>query len=72
MGLPVAFNLAKTMLEKHEVEGWVHLDHGDSYELAAECLNIGFDSVMIDASEKPFNENIEITKTAKNLLFRMR
>ena len=67
MGLPVAFNLAKTMLEKHEVEGWVHLDHGDSYELAAECLDIGFDSVMIDASEKPFDENIEITKKVVKL-----
>lgn len=61
MGLPVAYKLAKSMLEYHGVEGWIHLDHGDSYELAAQCLDIGFDSVMIDASEKPFEENIAIT-----------
>ena len=49
MGLPVAFNLAKTMLDYHGVEGWIHLDHGESYELAAQCLDISFGSVMIDA-----------------------
>lgn len=67
MGLSVAFNLARTMLHKHGVEGWIHLDHGDSYELAAECLDIGFDSVMIDASEQTFSENIAITKKVVKL-----
>ncbi len=61
MSLPAAFNLAKTMLNHHGVEGWVHLDHGNSYELAARCLDIGFDSVMIDASEQPFKDNIAVT-----------
>ncbi|MEZ4810677.1 MAG: class II fructose-bisphosphate aldolase [Allomuricauda sp.] len=61
MGLKVAFNMAKSMLDKHGVEGWVHLDHGNSYELAAQCLDVGFDSVMIDASEQPFEDNIAIT-----------
>jgi fructose-bisphosphate aldolase class II/tagatose 1,6-diphosphate aldolase GatY/KbaY len=61
MGLPVAVQMAKSMLAYHGVEGWVHLDHGDSYELVAQCLDAGFDSVMIDASEKPFQENIAIT-----------
>ncbi|MBV6639407.1 MAG: class II fructose-bisphosphate aldolase family protein [Cyclobacteriaceae bacterium] len=67
MGLPVAYNLARTMLEKHQVEGWVHLDHGDSYELAAQCLDIGFDSVMIDASEQPFEDNIALTRKVVKL-----
>ncbi|MEW2923131.1 class II fructose-bisphosphate aldolase [Muricauda sp. ANG21] len=61
MGLPVAYQLAKSMLEHHDVQGWVHLDHGDSYDLVAQCLDIGFDSVMIDASEQSFKDNIEIT-----------
>lgn len=67
MGLPVAFKLAKSMLAYHGVEGWVHLDHGDSYEIAAKCLDVGFDSVMIDASEKPFEENIAITRKVVEL-----
>ena len=40
----------------------VHLDHGDSFELCKSCIDGGFTSVMIDASSKPFAENIEITK----------
>ena len=40
----------------------VHLDHGDSFELCKSCVDGGFTSVMIDASSKPFEENIEITK----------
>ncbi len=67
MGLPVAFNLAKSMMTYHGVEGWVHLDHGDTYELVAQCLDVGFDSVMIDASEKPFKENIAITSKVVKL-----
>ena len=40
----------------------LHLDHGDSYELCKDCIDMGFSSVMIDASSKPFEENIEISK----------
>ena len=60
MGLQIAVNLARTGLRQYGVEGWVHLDHGGSLELVQQCLDAGFDSVMIDASEKPFSENIEI------------
>lgn len=67
MGLPVAFKLAKTMLDYHGVEGWIHLDHGDSYELVAQCLDVGFDSVMIDASEQSFQDNIAITSKVVKL-----
>ncbi|MBK8088838.1 MAG: class II fructose-bisphosphate aldolase [Chitinophagaceae bacterium] len=67
MGLPIAANLARTMLNYYNVQGWLHLDHGDSYELAADCLDAGFDSVMIDASEKSFDENIRITKSVVKL-----
>jgi fructose-bisphosphate aldolase class II len=40
----------------------LHLDHGDSYELCMDCIDGGFTSVMIDASSKPLDENIAITK----------
>lgn len=36
----------------------MHLDHGDSYELAVECLNAGYSSVMIDGSRLSFEDNI--------------
>lgn len=40
----------------------VHLDHGDSFDLCKSCIDGGFTSVMIDASGKPFAENIAVTK----------
>lgn len=67
LGLQVAKDMASAMLGSLNVEGWIHLDHGDSYELAASCLDAGFDSVMIDASEKSFSENVEITKRVVKL-----
>ncbi len=40
----------------------LHLDHGDSYELCKECVDMGFSSVMIDGSSLPYEENIALTK----------
>ena len=41
----------------------LHLDHGDSFEICKSCIDGGFTSVMIDASSKSFEENIELTRT---------
>lgn len=67
LGLPVAMELAELMLKYYKVEGWIHLDHGDSYDLVASCLDAGFNSVMIDASEKPFEENVKATRSVVKL-----
>ena len=40
----------------------LHLDHGDTFELCKSCIDDGFTSVMIDASSKPFAENIALTR----------
>lgn len=40
----------------------LHLDHGPDFETCKSCIDGGFTSVMIDASGKPFDENIEITR----------
>ncbi|MBR6886079.1 MAG: class II fructose-bisphosphate aldolase, partial [Bacteroidales bacterium] len=40
----------------------LHLDHGDSFELCKSCVDMGFSSVMIDASSLPYEENIALTK----------
>lgn len=61
MGLEVASKLAKTAISQFGVNAWLHMDHGNDINLVKACLNAGFDSVMIDASEKPFKENIKIT-----------
>ena len=50
------------VIECPEIPIVLHLDHGDSFETCKSCIDGGFTSVMIDASSKPFAENIEITK----------
>ncbi|HZK20237.1 MAG TPA: class II fructose-bisphosphate aldolase [Treponemataceae bacterium] len=40
----------------------LHLDHGTSFELCKECIEMGFSSVMIDGSSLSFDENCELTK----------
>jgi fructose-bisphosphate aldolase class II len=40
----------------------LHLDHGDSFELAKDCVDLGFSSVMIDGSSLPYEENIALAK----------
>ena len=50
------------VIECPEIPIALHLDHGDSFETCKSCIDGGFTSVMIDASSKPFAENIEITK----------
>jgi fructose-bisphosphate aldolase, class II len=40
----------------------LHLDHGDTFELAKSCIETGFSSVMIDGSHHPYEKNIELTK----------
>jgi ketose-bisphosphate aldolase len=61
LGLDIAASMARSALKHYGVEGWLHLDHGGSLEMVERCLDAGFDSVMIDASEKPFAENVAIT-----------
>ncbi len=40
----------------------LHLDHGSSFELAKECIDSGFSSVMIDASHHAFADNVALTR----------
>lgn len=67
MGLSVAVKMARVALAEYKVEGWIHLDHSESYDLVYKCLEAGFDSVMIDASEKPLAENIALTRKVVDL-----
>lgn len=45
-----------------DVDYAMHLDHGNSRELAEKCINCGFSSVMFDGSMLSFDENIRKTK----------
>lgn len=67
MGLENAVALGRSALSFYQVEGWIHLDHGGSIELVEQCLKAGFDSVMIDGSELPIEQNMEVTRQVVEL-----
>jgi len=48
--------------ENPDIPVAINLDHGDTFETCKQFVDDGFTSVMIDASHKPFEENIEMTK----------
>ena len=50
------------VIECPEIPIALHLDHGPDFETCKACIDGGFTSVMIDASSKPFAENIAITR----------
>ncbi|MHC4175327.1 MAG: class II fructose-bisphosphate aldolase, partial [Planctomycetota bacterium] len=40
----------------------LHLDHCKDLDLIKECIESGWTSVMIDASSKPFEENLALSR----------
>ena len=40
----------------------LHLDHGDSFDLARSCIETGFSSVMIDGSGLAYEDNVQLTR----------
>jgi fructose-bisphosphate aldolase class II len=61
-----AVKMAREMEKAHGADGespiTLHLDHGDTFDLARSCIDSGFSSVMIDGSHLPYEENIALTK----------
>ena len=40
----------------------LHLDHGDTFELAKSCIDSGFSLVMLDGSHHAYEENVRLTR----------
>ncbi|MFT4005528.1 MAG: class II fructose-bisphosphate aldolase [Lacrimispora sp.] len=53
--------------EKAGIPVCLHLDHGNSFELAAQAIHAGYTSVMIDGSHEDFEQNITLTKRVVEL-----
>ena len=66
-GLGFLHNLALTASEYSEIPIALHLDHGTNLQTIKDCINIGYSSVMIDASKEKFEKNIQLTKKVVQL-----
>ena len=65
---PEAFaGIVRALAEAADVPVALHLDHGDSAQLAERCLRAGYTSVMIDGSALPFDGNVALTRQVVDL-----
>jgi fructose-bisphosphate aldolase class II/tagatose 1,6-diphosphate aldolase GatY/KbaY len=62
LGLELAYAMARSASAELGIEAYLHLDHAGDLALVRRCLDIGYDSVMIDASEEPVAINIQKTR----------
>ena len=62
MGLNVIVPMVTALAKDLDIAVCLNLDHGKSFEIVKECVDAGFTNVMIDASDLPFEQNVELTK----------
>ena len=67
LGLPVVALMVREAAARASVPVALHLDHGDSFELAAACVDAGFTSVMFDGSRHAYADNVSITRRVAEL-----
>lgn len=53
---------AKVAAKNASVPVAIHLDHGNTAELAMQAFRVGYTSIMIDGSHESFDDNVALTK----------
>ena len=61
LGEKAVIGMVKGIADDYGVTAVMFLDHSQDYDLCRRCIDNGFGGVMIDASSKEFNENVDIT-----------
>ena len=62
LGLRMIQAMARAAADELEKPIALHLDHGNSYDLAARCIDHGYSSVMIDGSRLSFSDNCALSR----------
>lgn len=62
LSLEEAFNIAKYYALKVNTDVAIHLDHGSDVQICKKAIDLGFTSVMIDASKESYEENVKRSK----------
>lgn len=61
-GIKLLGRMLAALAEDAKVPTAVHLDHGESFIMAATAIKNGYTSIMIDGSRLDFEKNINLTK----------
>lgn len=62
LSLEEAAMIGNYLAKKSTAPVVLHLDHGENKDFIFKAIDLGFSSVMIDASQLPFEENVAISK----------
>ncbi|MGG5333615.1 class II fructose-bisphosphate aldolase [Enterococcus sp. AZ163] len=62
ISLEEAALIGKYLADKVSVPVALHLDHGEDFAFIKQAIDLGFTSVMIDASKESLGNNIKLTK----------
>ncbi|MCX6747666.1 MAG: class II fructose-bisphosphate aldolase family protein [Candidatus Nomurabacteria bacterium] len=62
IGLNEVAVLVKMLRERDDFPIFLNADHHASFESVKNCIDAGFDMVIIDAAKLPFEENVALTK----------
>lgn len=61
-GLDYYLAMVRAAAKRTTVPVAMHLDHGNSFDLAMQALRTGYTSIMIDGSHESFEDNIALTR----------
>ena len=67
VGLDYFVAMAGVARRRSSVPLILHLDHGADFETCRTCIEMGFDSVMIDASGTSYDANVELVRKVVDL-----
>ncbi len=62
LGIELAVAMARAAAKENGVTAWLHLDHATDLALIRRCIEAGYDSVMIDASDQDWETNVSRTR----------
>lgn len=65
--LPLFADMVRELANGCRAEVALHLDHGESFEMARDAVSAGYSSVMIDGSRLPFEQNIALTQSVREM-----
>ena len=61
-GLEQLFDIIKNEIYEKDIKAAIHLDHAKDFSIVKDCINVGYNSVMIDGSALDFESNIAICR----------
>lgn len=69
-GLATIAGIIKQLANEVAIPVVLHLDHGKSLERAEQCIEVGYTSLMIDASRLDYSGNTKLTREVADLAHR--